>query len=97
MKVEITRNDSTNTNNKYSISIATSPKMGCAKSIVSEDSVNLEELINNNFTTDMEQETDLPDLANLNLDDSKDDFWTLEKVWKTRENLKLVLTYFFFF
>lgn len=49
-------------------------------SITSEDSVNLEELINANFTADMDDETDLPDLADLDLDDSTDDFWKLDKV-----------------
>ncbi|KAI8888788.1 hypothetical protein K501DRAFT_329651 [Backusella circina FSU 941] len=61
------------------IAIATTTKEGCANSIVSEESVNLDELINNNFTTDMDDETDLPDLAKLELDDSKEDFWSLEK------------------
>ncbi|KAI8992601.1 hypothetical protein BDB01DRAFT_778995 [Pilobolus umbonatus] len=53
-------------------------KKGRPGSIASEDSVNLEELINANFTVDMDDETDLPDLADLDLDDSTDDFWKLE-------------------
>lgn len=47
-------------------------------SIASEDSVNLDELINANFTADMDDETDLPDLAALDLDDSNEDFWKLD-------------------
>ncbi|KAI8368496.1 hypothetical protein BD560DRAFT_398872 [Blakeslea trispora] len=53
-------------------------KSGRAGSITSEDSVNLDDLINANFTTDMDDETDLPDLADLDLDDSTDDFWKLD-------------------
>jgi hypothetical protein len=55
-------------------------RSGRPGSIASEDSVNLDELINANFTVDMDDETDLPDLADLDLDDSNDDFWKLEKV-----------------
>ncbi|OBZ82111.1 hypothetical protein A0J61_09838, partial [Choanephora cucurbitarum] len=55
-------------------------KNGRAGSITSEDSVNLDDLINANFTTDMDDETDLPDLADLDLDDSTDDFWKLDGV-----------------
>ncbi|KAG0165774.1 hypothetical protein DFQ28_002813 [Apophysomyces sp. BC1034] len=47
-------------------------------SISSEDSVNLEELINANFTEDVDDETDLPDLAGLDLDDSTEDFWKMD-------------------
>ncbi|KAI9348340.1 hypothetical protein BD770DRAFT_475083 [Pilaira anomala] len=47
-------------------------------SISSEDSINLEELINANFTTDMDDETDLPDLSALDLDDSNEDFWKMD-------------------
>ncbi|KAL9559689.1 hypothetical protein MBANPS3_000312 [Mucor bainieri] len=54
-------------------------RSGRPGSIASEDSVNLDELINANFTVDMDDETDLPDLADLDLDDSNDDFWKLEK------------------
>jgi hypothetical protein len=40
----------------------------------------LDELINANFTGDMDDETDLPDLADLDLDDSTDDFWKMNDV-----------------
>lgn len=49
-------------------------------SISSEDSVNLDELINANFTTDMDDETDLSALASLELDDSNEDFWKVDNV-----------------
>lgn len=49
-------------------------------SISSEDSVNLEDLINANFTTDMDDETDLSALASLELDDSKEEFWKIDNV-----------------
>lgn len=49
-------------------------------SISSEDSANLDELINGNFTTSMEEETDLNDLSLLDLDDSKEDFWKVDNV-----------------
>lgn len=49
-------------------------------SIGSEDSVNLDELINANFTTDMDDETDLSALASLELDDSNEDFWKVDNV-----------------
>jgi hypothetical protein len=49
-------------------------------SIGSEDSVNLDELINANFTADMDDETDLPFLASLDLDDSREDFWKIDTV-----------------
>jgi hypothetical protein len=55
-------------------------KNGRPGSIASEDSVNLDELINANYTVDMDDETDLPDLAALELDDSTDDFWKLDNV-----------------
>ncbi|KAI8332489.1 hypothetical protein BC941DRAFT_131984 [Chlamydoabsidia padenii] len=49
-------------------------------SIASEDSVNLDDLIKANFTLDMDDETDLPNLASLDLgDDSKEDFWKMDK------------------
>ena len=51
---------------------------GRANSITSEDSVNLDKLIDANYTVDMDDETDLPDLAALELDDSADDFWKLD-------------------
>ncbi|CAO3640571.1 unnamed protein product [Mucor fragilis] len=50
-------------------------------SISSEDSVNLDELINANFTTDMDDETDLSALASLELDDSNEDFWKVDNVF----------------
>lgn len=49
-------------------------------SISSEDSVNLDELIKANYTSDMDDETDLPDLATLDLDDSDEEFWKLDEV-----------------
>ncbi|CAO3673229.1 unnamed protein product [Rhizopus microsporus] len=62
----------------------TKRKDGRPESIASEDSVNLEELINANYTADMDDETDLLDLADLNLiDDSADDFWQLNKTTET--------------
>ncbi|KAG1436485.1 hypothetical protein G6F56_013539 [Rhizopus delemar] len=59
-------------------------------SISSEDSVNLDELINVNFTTSMEEEADLNELSLLDLDDSKEDFWKVETVCR-------VIMYIFFF
>ncbi|CEG67952.1 hypothetical protein RMATCC62417_04294 [Rhizopus microsporus] len=50
-------------------------------SISSEDSANLDELINGNFTTSMEEETDLNDLSLLDLDDSKEDFWKVDNIY----------------
>ncbi|KAI7873611.1 uncharacterized protein EV154DRAFT_527838 [Mucor mucedo] len=47
-------------------------------SISSEDSINLDDLINANFTTDMEDETDLSALSALDLDDSHEDFWKMD-------------------
>ncbi|KAG1057444.1 hypothetical protein G6F43_000722 [Rhizopus delemar] len=47
----------------------------------SEDSVDLDELINVNFTTSMEEETDLNNLSSLELDDSKEDFWKVDNVY----------------
>lgn len=49
-------------------------------SISSRDSINLDELINANFTTDMDDETDLTALAALDLDDSNEDFWKIDTV-----------------
>ncbi|KAI7872899.1 hypothetical protein BDF14DRAFT_1877362 [Spinellus fusiger] len=43
----------------------------------SEDSINLEDLIKANFTADMDDETDLSNLADLDLDDSTEDFWKM--------------------
>ncbi|KAI9282225.1 hypothetical protein BY458DRAFT_169099 [Sporodiniella umbellata] len=52
--------------------------MNRAESIHSIDSVDLDDLINANYTTDMGDETDLPDLAYLDIiDDSTEDFWNL--------------------
>ncbi|ORZ09016.1 hypothetical protein BCR42DRAFT_424469 [Absidia repens] len=48
-------------------------------SIASEDSVNLDDLIKDNYTLDMDDETDLPNLSGLDLDDSNEDFWKLDK------------------
>lgn len=39
--------------------------------------MNLDELISANFTADMDDETDLPDLAALDLDDSVEEFWKM--------------------
>ncbi|KAI8341617.1 hypothetical protein EDC96DRAFT_522626 [Choanephora cucurbitarum] len=47
-------------------------------SISSEDSISLDELINANFTTNMADETDLTELAALELDDSKEEFWKVD-------------------
>ncbi|GAN03521.1 hypothetical protein MAM1_0042d02976 [Mucor ambiguus] len=66
-------------NNSIPIEHIRNNRSGRPGSIASEDSVNLDELINANFTVDMDDETDLPDLADLDLDDSNDDFWKLEK------------------
>ncbi|KAI7863229.1 hypothetical protein BDF14DRAFT_1388713 [Spinellus fusiger] len=49
-------------------------------SISSEDSVNLEALISTHFTADMDQETDLSALAELDLDDSNENFWNMDDV-----------------
>ncbi|KAI9272779.1 hypothetical protein BDA99DRAFT_499196 [Phascolomyces articulosus] len=46
-------------------------------SVSSGDSVNLGDLIKNNFTVQVDDETDLPNLADLDLDDSADDFWKM--------------------
>ncbi|KAG1145938.1 hypothetical protein G6F37_011567 [Rhizopus arrhizus] len=62
----------------------TKRKDGRPESIRSVDSVNLDELINANYTADMDDETDLPDLANLDIiDDSTEDFWNLNPVDET--------------
>ncbi|KAK4521374.1 uncharacterized protein ATC70_011989 [Mucor velutinosus] len=66
-------------NNSIPIEHVRNNRSGRPGSIASEDSVNLDELINANFTVDMDDETDLPDLADLDLDDSNDDFWKMEK------------------
>ncbi|KAI7896697.1 uncharacterized protein EV154DRAFT_491884 [Mucor mucedo] len=63
-----------------SIPIETGRRKGRPGSIASEDSVNLDELINANFTGDMDDETDLPDLAALDLDDSAEDFWKMDSL-----------------
>ncbi|OAD72342.1 hypothetical protein PHYBLDRAFT_159129 [Phycomyces blakesleeanus NRRL 1555(-)] len=47
-------------------------------SIGSEDSVDLQDLINANFTVDMDDETNLTDLAELGLEDSEDFLKTYE-------------------
>jgi hypothetical protein len=50
-------------------------------SLSSEGSVDLDDLIKANYTSDVDDETDLPDLANLDLDDdSKEDFWVMDRV-----------------
>lgn len=74
-----------------SISIEqTKRKDGRPGSIRSVDSVNLDELINANYTADMDDETDLPDLANLDIiDDSTEDFWNLNPVRKEQELTRL--------
>ncbi|KAG1541059.1 hypothetical protein G6F46_011630 [Rhizopus delemar] len=62
----------------------TKRKDGRPGSIRSVDSINLDELINANYTADMDDETDLPDLANLDIiDDSTEDFWKLNSVDET--------------
>ncbi|KAI9312974.1 hypothetical protein BX666DRAFT_791924 [Dichotomocladium elegans] len=48
-------------------------------SISSEDSVNLDDLIKANYASDMDEETNLPDLADLDLDDSDEEFWKLDE------------------
>ncbi|KAI8344713.1 hypothetical protein BC941DRAFT_409423 [Chlamydoabsidia padenii] len=49
-------------------------------SSASEDSVDLEELIKANYTLNVDDETDLLDLATLDLDDdAKEDFWRMDK------------------
>ncbi|CDH58570.1 predicted protein [Lichtheimia corymbifera JMRC:FSU:9682] len=47
-------------------------------SVSSTDSINLDELIKNNYTEKVDDETDLPNLAGLDLDDSTDDFWKMD-------------------
>ncbi|GAN02059.1 hypothetical protein MAM1_0016d01498 [Mucor ambiguus] len=61
-------------------------------SISSEDSVNLDELINANFTTDMDDETDLSALASLELDDSNEDFWKVDNVFNHYITTQLATT-----
>ncbi|KAI8142262.1 hypothetical protein BJV82DRAFT_151605 [Fennellomyces sp. T-0311] len=56
-------------------------------SVSSGDSVNLDDLIKNNFTVQVDDETDLPNLADLDLDDSADDFWKMNDVNKERERV----------
>jgi hypothetical protein len=63
-------------------------------SISSEDSVDLDELINVNYTTIMEEEeADLTVLSLLDLDDSKEDFWKVDTVRNKNSSL---LFYLFF-
>lgn len=49
-------------------------------SLGSTDSANLDDLIRNNCVAQVDDETDLPDLADLDLDDSADDFWKMNDV-----------------
>ena len=42
--------------------------------------MNLDELIKANYTSDMDDETSLPDLAGLELDDSDEEFWKMDEV-----------------
>ncbi|KAI8968298.1 hypothetical protein BDF20DRAFT_839420 [Mycotypha africana] len=50
-------------------------------SISSEDSVNLNDLINANYGTDMDEELELPNFALLDLvDDSSEEFWKLDNI-----------------
>ena len=49
-------------------------------SVSSTDSINLDDLIKNNYTEKVDDETDLPNLAGLDLDDSTDDFWKMDDV-----------------
>ncbi|KAI8146090.1 hypothetical protein BJV82DRAFT_405403 [Fennellomyces sp. T-0311] len=56
-------------------------------SISSEDSVNLDELIKANYASDMDDETDLPDLADLDLDDSDEEFWKMDESSIASHNL----------
>ncbi|CDH53314.1 predicted protein [Lichtheimia corymbifera JMRC:FSU:9682] len=68
--------------NNMRISVPASQKAArplSISSISSEDSVNLDELIKANYTSDMDDETDLPDLAALDLDDSDEEFWKLDE------------------
>lgn len=61
-------------------------------SISSEDSVDLDELINVNYTTIMEEEeADLSALSLLDLDDSKEDFWKVDTVRNKNPNLLFYL------
>ncbi|KAI8641212.1 hypothetical protein BD408DRAFT_219818 [Parasitella parasitica] len=64
-------------------------------SISSADSINLDDLINANFTTDMDDETDLSALASLELDDSNEDFWKMDNIFNhhipTSEKPKILL------
>ncbi|KAI8078665.1 uncharacterized protein BX664DRAFT_353266 [Halteromyces radiatus] len=66
-----------NHNNNYSL--GNMERRNSISSINSEDSVNLDDLIKANFTLDVDDETDLPNLASLDLDDSKEDFWKMDK------------------
>ncbi|KAG1439877.1 hypothetical protein G6F56_012131 [Rhizopus delemar] len=57
---------------------------GRPESIHSVDSVDLDDLISANYTADMDDETDLPDLAHLDIiDDSTEDFWNLNQTDET--------------
>ncbi|KAI8059205.1 hypothetical protein BC940DRAFT_324037 [Gongronella butleri] len=47
-------------------------------STASDDSVNLDDLINKNNILSVDDETDLPNLSTLDLDDNKEDFWQLD-------------------
>ncbi|KAI9310970.1 hypothetical protein BX666DRAFT_1882099 [Dichotomocladium elegans] len=49
-------------------------------SISSADSINLDELIRNNYTEQVDDETDLLNLADLDIDDSTDDFWKMDDI-----------------
>ncbi|KAG1474175.1 hypothetical protein G6F56_000507 [Rhizopus delemar] len=68
-------------NLNYHQSMTKKPRPSSVASISSEDSINLDELINVNFTTSMEEETDLNDLSLLDLDDSKEDFWKVDNIY----------------
>lgn len=63
-------------------------------SISSEDSVDLDELIDVNYTTIMEEEeADLSALSLLDLDDSKEDFWKVDTVRNKNPSLLFYLFY----
>ncbi|KAI9266751.1 hypothetical protein BDA99DRAFT_536165 [Phascolomyces articulosus] len=75
-------NDNNNSNNDNTIPTLFSKVKGrplSIASISSEDSVNLDELIKANYTSDMDDETSLPDLADLDLDDSDEEFWKMDE------------------
>lgn len=85
--------------NHISISVEKTKRSdGRPESVHSVDSVNLDELINANYTVDMDDETDLTDLANLDIiDDSTEDFWNLNQVLNKRKKKKkyIVITSLF--